>query len=237
MRTSLYTENGKKGGEIMVSRKAIPKEIRLKVYDKYNHRCAYCGCKLEYKDMQVDHAKPLRVGGADDILNYMPACRSCNHYKATLDVEGFRIYLADIHKRLMRDSIPYQVAERFGIVKHMTNDVKFYFENVEIQDIGVYAGRLEVRKVRLIDADVFKEYIKNGFRDVTNLFKTEEYRDLARQITDAFCLDIDEQPTAYDVYKVVEQLEEASFYDSFVSEETKVIDFPKAIEIVKAGGL
>lgn len=45
---------------------------------------------------------------------------------------------------------------------------------------------------RLIDADVFKEYIKNGFRDATNLFKREEYRDLARQITDAFCLDIDE---------------------------------------------
>lgn len=90
--------------------------------------------------------------------------------------------------------------------------------------------------MRLIDADVFKEYIKNGFRDATNLFKTEEYRDLARQITEAFCLDIDEQPTAYDVDKVVEQLEEASFYDSFVLEETKVIDLPKAIEIVKAGG-
>lgn len=29
---------------------------------------------------------------------------------------------------------------------------------------------------RLIDADVFKEYIKNGFRDATNLFKNEEGR-------------------------------------------------------------
>ena len=52
---------------------------------------------------------------------------------------------------------------------------------------------------RLIDADVFKEYIKNGFQDTTNLFKSEECRDVARQITEAFCRDIDEQPTAYDV--------------------------------------
>lgn len=100
----------------------------------YNGHCAYCGTEIAYKDMQVDHATPLRIGGADDISNYMPACRSCNHYKATLDVEGFRKYLSEIHKRLMRDSIPYQVAERFGIVKHMSDNVKFYFEKVEGDD-------------------------------------------------------------------------------------------------------
>ena len=30
----------------------------------------------------------------------------------------------------MRDSIPYQVAERFGIVKYVSDDVKFYFEEL-----------------------------------------------------------------------------------------------------------
>lgn len=59
--------------------------------------------------------------------------------------------------------------------------------------------------MRLIDADAFKEYIKNGFQDAMNLFKNEEGRDVARQITEAFCRDIDEQPTAYDIDKVVEQ--------------------------------
>ena len=114
----------------MSRRKAIPKKIRIALYEKYNHKCAYCGCDLEYKDMQVDHATPLRIGGSDDVSNYMPACRSCNHYKSTLDIEGFRNYLSEIHKRLMRDSIPYQVAERFGIVKHLSDDVKFYFEEL-----------------------------------------------------------------------------------------------------------
>jgi hypothetical protein len=109
-------------------RKAIPKTVRLAVYDKCNHRCAYCGIPLEYKQMQIDHATPLRIGGADDISNYMPACRSCNHYKATFDIEDYRKYLGGIHKRLMRDSIPYQVAERFGIVNHVSDDVTFYFE-------------------------------------------------------------------------------------------------------------
>ena len=86
--------------------------------------------KLNTKMCGVDHKKPLRLGGINDITYYLPACRSCNHYKSTLDVEGYRKYLQDIHKRLMRDSIPYQVAERFGIVKHISNDILFYFEKV-----------------------------------------------------------------------------------------------------------
>lgn len=111
-----------------MNRRKLSKEERMNVYQKCNGHCAYCGCEIEYKDMQVDHVMPLRIGGVDEISNMLPACRSCNHYKATLDVEGFRKYLAGIHKRLLRDSIPYQVAERFGIVKHVSDEVKFYCE-------------------------------------------------------------------------------------------------------------
>lgn len=39
----------------MSKHKTIPKRIRQEVYQKYNHKCAYCGCDLEYRDMQVDH--------------------------------------------------------------------------------------------------------------------------------------------------------------------------------------
>lgn len=46
-----------------MSRKPIPKKIREQVYKKYNGHCAYCGCKLEYKDMQVDHV--ISVYGKD----------------------------------------------------------------------------------------------------------------------------------------------------------------------------
>lgn len=92
--------------------------------------------------------------------------------------------------------------------------------------------------MRLIDADAFKEYIENGFQEATNLFKNEEGRELARQITDAFCRDIDEQPTAYDIDKVVEQLKERSKeFNSGLRLHGKPEDMltDEAIEIVKAG--
>lgn len=92
--------------------------------------------------------------------------------------------------------------------------------------------------MRLIDADAFKEYIENGFQEATNLFKNEEGRELARQITDAFCRDIDEQPTAYDIDKVVEQLKERSKeFNSGLRLHGKPENMrtDEAIEIVKAG--
>jgi len=32
----------------------INKQLRKQVWNKYNQHCAYCGCIIEYKDMQVD---------------------------------------------------------------------------------------------------------------------------------------------------------------------------------------
>ena len=109
-------------------RKRIYKSVREQVYKKCHGHCAYCGCLLDYKDMQVDHVIPLRVGGNDDISNMLPACRSCNHYKAALDLEQFREYVHQIPARLKRDSIPFQVGARFGILKYSDEPVRFYFE-------------------------------------------------------------------------------------------------------------
>lgn len=122
-------------------RRRLSKAQRQQVYEKCGGHCAYCGCDLEYQEMQVDHVKPLRLGGEDGLSNMLPACRSCNHYKAARDVDGYRRYLSGIAGRLMRDSIPYQVAIRFGIVKHVKKDVTFYFESCNGFLLGKEKGR------------------------------------------------------------------------------------------------
>ena len=39
----------------MTNRKVISKKDRELVYKMYDGHCAYCGCELELKDMQLDH--------------------------------------------------------------------------------------------------------------------------------------------------------------------------------------
>lgn len=112
-------------------RKPIPKHIRQKVYEKYNGHCAYCGCELNYKDMQVDHIKPVYWhNGSDDIENYNPACRMCNFYKSTYTVEKFRQRIERLHERLEKIFI-YRLAKRFGIIQENARPVEFFFERKE----------------------------------------------------------------------------------------------------------
>lgn len=106
----------------------MEKNIRLKVYDKYNGHCAYCGHEITLTEMQVDHITPKRDGGKDEMDNYNPSCRICNHYKRATSLEIWRNYfLKNIIKRLRQVYI-FKVAERFGMITINDWDSKFYFE-------------------------------------------------------------------------------------------------------------
>ena len=82
---------------------SFSKKKRESVYAKYDGHCAYCGRAIDIKDMQVDHFRPLRAWGVedvgtDDISNLMPSCRMCNHYKRANSLETFRRYIAEIRE-------------------------------------------------------------------------------------------------------------------------------------------
>lgn len=116
--------------QVGLERRKINQRTRRAVFDKYGGRCAYCGRILQYKDMTVDHIVPLHLGGADDISNYNPSCRSCNRYKSTYTVERFRQQLQCIPARLERDA-SYRIARRFGLVDVEKTHVGFFFEETE----------------------------------------------------------------------------------------------------------
>lgn len=108
----------------------MKKGDREKVYAKYDGCCAYCGKDIPYNEMQVDHIKSIRMGGENCLENYNPSCRRCNHYKRSLDLEGFRGYMMDLHERIAKDYIT-KVGIDYGIVELRPFDGKFYFEKME----------------------------------------------------------------------------------------------------------
>lgn len=117
-----------------MKRKTIKKSERIAIYEKYDGHCAYCGKAIEYKEMQVDHMTPLRLGGADEMSNYMPACRRCNHYKRGGSLEGFRKLVEAIPDKLERDNYIYRVGLDFGNVKPDKKPIVFYFERAGEQE-------------------------------------------------------------------------------------------------------
>ena len=110
----------------------ISKTKRESVWKKYDGHCAYCGRKIAYKDMQVDHFLPLKSwgiedAGTDDISNLMPSCRMCNHYKRANTLETFRRYIEEIPRKLRSDYI-FKVGVVYGNVIENEKPIKFYFE-------------------------------------------------------------------------------------------------------------
>lgn len=124
----------------MSEHKAIPKRVRLEVYEKCNHRCAYCGCELEYKDMQVDHIKSI-YSNMDykqtmteqemySIENLLPACRQCNFYKSVFTLEVFRERLQTTMIKNLRKNLGYRLAVKYGLVEEKIKPIIFYFEKL-----------------------------------------------------------------------------------------------------------
>ena len=132
----------------------MKKQEREIVYNKYNGKCAYCGCELE-KGWHVDHINPIRrnetdygierinryratpiARGENDASNYNPACRQCNIWKSTYSIEQFRNEVSEQINRLNNYSANYRNAKRFKLVEEMIKPVVFYFEKVEIQNVS-----------------------------------------------------------------------------------------------------
>jgi len=132
-----------------MKRRKLTRAERQQVYDKYKGHCAYCGCELEYKDMQVDHIvsvyannyyemrakKPISDILTNDELNsmenYMPACRQCNFYKSTFDLEAFRTRLSTTLHENLKNNFNYKLLIKYGLIKENIEPVVFYFEKME----------------------------------------------------------------------------------------------------------
>lgn len=105
---------------------------RQVIWNKFGQRCAYCGKKLEYKDMQVDHIIPKswkRRGyrNLNRMDNLNPSCARCNLYKRKRDLKGFRQLMCTLHKRLEAHFIN-KVGVDFGMLSITPFDGKFFFE-------------------------------------------------------------------------------------------------------------
>jgi 5-methylcytosine-specific restriction endonuclease McrA len=133
----------------------MKKAVRQVIFDKYEGRCAYCGCQLE-KGWHVDELLPCRrrqriilghwrgkewiptktvPDGYDHperlhIDNQMPACASCNINKHSMSLEDFRSLIAGFMKHLNEVNTQYKIAKRYGLVKEFIEPVVFYFETI-----------------------------------------------------------------------------------------------------------
>lgn len=65
--------------EPVVLRKAIPRQLREEVLEKYGRKCVVCGST---EKLQIDHIIPVDAGGATALDNLQVLCQPCNGSKS-----------------------------------------------------------------------------------------------------------------------------------------------------------
>ena len=105
------------------------------IFNKYNGKCAYCGCELK-KGWHVDHITPIKrnTDGTcenpefDVIENYNPSCPSCNIQKNSFTLEQFRENIKQFINSLNQYSTQYKFAKKYNLVNETNLNVVFYYE-------------------------------------------------------------------------------------------------------------
>lgn len=65
----------------MAKRKALSKKLRFEVFKRDSFKCQYCGRGAPEVVLHVDHIKPVKQDGGNDIFNLITSCADCNSGK------------------------------------------------------------------------------------------------------------------------------------------------------------
>lgn len=70
--------------EVNVVRGNISKRLRFEIFKRDSFCCQYCGQSAPNVLLEIDHIKPVSLGGETEILNLITACESCNRGKSNI---------------------------------------------------------------------------------------------------------------------------------------------------------
>lgn len=145
----------------------MKKEIRKKVWEKCDYKCAYCGETLEYSKMQIDHITPKFKGGENKL-------KTNAKMKESIIENQLKHYLPYNLKCKILDYQSDYVGDQFETMKgyYILNN-RPYFNFKKGRD---YAGKnITQFKPILRSMSEFKHYFEKLYgciehQDVTNYF-------------------------------------------------------------------
>ena len=158
-------------------RKGLSKKLRFEVFKRDSFKCQYCGATSPDALLEVDHIKPVKEGGKNNIDNLLTACRDCNSGKGArlLDdntvLEKQRQQLEELNER--RQQLELMMKWREGLSKLNDDTLQTvcdYWEekaSCELTETGIAGLKKIIKKHQLqtvLDAidDSCSQYLKYG---------------------------------------------------------------------------
>ncbi|RKD32105.1 HNH endonuclease [Thermohalobacter berrensis] len=77
---------------------------KLYIYNRDNKECFFCGKKLKFKQITLDHLLPLSKGGTNDIFNLVTSCKKCNKIKGNSILKGIDKIILELFMQAVKDN-------------------------------------------------------------------------------------------------------------------------------------
>ena len=144
----------------MAKRQPISKKLRFEVFKRDSFTCQYCGLKAPDVILEVDHIKPVKEGGTNDLLNLITSCYICNRGKGAIDIGVDKYYKND--------------AETFNIMMNKLGGILILKNKPpHIQQIAYIKGICR-NKFDYYDARKTSIMLNNFYKDGGNLDELQE---------------------------------------------------------------
>lgn len=108
-------------GVFMEKRKAISKRTRFEVFKRDGFKCQYCGSAPPQVILHVDHIKPVKEGGKNNVDNLITSCQPCNLGKGAVPL----------------DRLPISLKEKAAAVKEMEAQIAGYAQVISQQQARI----------------------------------------------------------------------------------------------------
>lgn len=70
---------------------------RIKILNKSNGRCFYCGDDIKKGNCEIDHFLPFSIHRDGTTDNLVASCKTCNRMKSNGTIEDLRVRLEKFH--------------------------------------------------------------------------------------------------------------------------------------------
>jgi CRISPR/Cas system Type II protein with McrA/HNH and RuvC-like nuclease domain len=107
---------------------------RMKYYAKFNGKCIYCGCSIEFNNFEIDHIKPKSKGGKDDEDNLVASYIDCYRAKSNKTLREFKDYIEDLGEDLWLYNNKFRLLVKYyknenGLINPMKK-IDFHFNKL-----------------------------------------------------------------------------------------------------------
>ena len=168
-------------------RKPIGKRLRFDVFKRDEFVCQYCGGHPPKVILEVDHIKPIKSGGKNNIDNLITACFDCNRGKSCIDLSTIPDTLKTKASRIKEKEDQYceyiklmdEINERIQRDAERINDIyNSYYKKYVFTDEFMHSVRTFISKLGYYE-------VEDAIHKACSI--TREQRDASNQAIKYFC--------------------------------------------------